>query len=105
MIEASHPSIRSGCSIAVALNREDKEEVVVIAEIKIANAAIYQGIAEKIYEQIHLNFGIPVYEIYLLPPKTIPKTTSGKLRRSYTKLAIEENQLPLLFKWNKAGVE
>lgn len=103
VIEASHPSIRSGCSVAVALNHEDKEEVVVIAEVIIANAVIYQEIAEKIHEQVHLNFGIPVYEIYLIPPKTIPKTTSGKLRRSYTKLAIEENQLSLLFKWNKAG--
>ncbi|CEG56898.1 fatty acyl-AMP ligase [Legionella fallonii] len=104
VVEASHPSIRSGCSVAYAISGDDKEEVTVVAEVKNATSIIFPEIAQKIYEQVNLNFGIPIHEISLCLPKNIPKTTSGKLRRSHTKLMIENNQLPVLFKWNPVGI-
>ncbi|CEK12188.1 fatty acyl-AMP ligase [Legionella hackeliae] len=104
IVEGSDKAIRLGCTAVFAVNGNDKEEVAVVTELKLNNAATYEEIAQKIYEQIHLNFSIPVQVITFIPPKTIPKTTSGKLRRGYIRAALEANELDVLFKWSPKGV-
>ena len=102
-IETSHPEIRPGCSVAYASNYGNKEEVTVVVEINKHNLVLFKEITQKIYEHVNLNFCIPISEIILCPAKSIPKTTSGKLRRQHTKLMVENHGLPILFKWNSTG--
>jgi acyl-coenzyme A synthetase/AMP-(fatty) acid ligase len=51
----------------------------VVAETK-AEAAEHAGLAQRLREALRAA-GIPVDAVHLVPPGTLPKTTSGKLRR------------------------
>eukprot|EP00922_Rhytidocystis_sp_ex-Travisia-forbesii_P022207 GHVS01032526.1.p1 GENE.GHVS01032526.1~~GHVS01032526.1.p1 ORF type:complete len:889 (-),score=177.75 GHVS01032526.1:700-3366(-) len=43
------------------------------------------SLAERIAAAVHHSTGLRVHRLWLLKPRTIPKTTSGKIRRSFTR--------------------
>jgi acyl carrier protein len=77
------PGVRRGC-VAV-FGSPDKpggtERVVVLAESREADAARHGEIRTRINELAIGLIGAPVDDIVLAPPHTVPKTSSGKIRR------------------------
>ena len=77
------PGIRRGC-VAVFGSMDSAsgtERVVVLAETREANAAQHEALKKKINAlAIHL-IAAPADDIVLAPPHTVPKTSSGKIRR------------------------
>jgi acyl-CoA synthetase (AMP-forming)/AMP-acid ligase II len=49
--------------------------------------------------------GIQLHAVALVRPGTIPRTTSGKLRRSLTGQAMTDGLLPVLAMWSVPVVE
>lgn len=80
---AAVDGVRAGNVIAFGVEgRRGKEALVVVAESKADDAdACRRSVAEKVREAV----GIPAKEIVLVPPGTLPKTSSGKLQRSLCK--------------------
>ena len=79
-VEAAHPAIRRGCSAAFSVSVDDAEQLVIAAEVErrwgdptAIVATIYRAVAEE--------FAVRPAEVLLLKAATIPKTSSGKLRR------------------------
>src|SRR5689334_15852797 len=77
------PGVRRGC-VAVfgsldAVN--GTERVVVLAETREPNAGRHGEIRTRINELAIGLIGAPVDDIVLAPPHTVPKTSSGKIRR------------------------
>lgn len=76
--------VRRGCVavIGVAAEEEGSERLVVLVETRerdeVGRARLRRDIAERAVAVL----GEPVDEIVLLPPRSLPKTSSGKLRRS-----------------------
>lgn len=73
--------VRAGCVAAVGLPsaRRGTELVVVVAETKAA-ASEHPRLARRVREALRLR-GIAVDRVELVAPGTIPRTTSGKVRR------------------------
>jgi fatty-acyl-CoA synthase len=71
--------------------RSGTERLVVTAEIR--NAADSKRIAGDISRAVHEGMGLPPDVIEILPPQSIPKTSSGKLRRSETRRLYLEGKL------------
>ena len=75
--------VRRGC-VAVFGSTDavsGTERVVVLAETRERDAARHQELKAKINELAIGLIGAPVDDIVLAPPHTVPKTSSGKIRR------------------------
>jgi len=85
--------VRPGCVVAFGApdERQGTEKFVVTAEIR--NAADAKRIESEIAHAMQETMGLPPDVIELLPPQSIPKTSSGKLRRSETRRLYLEGQL------------
>ena len=79
--------IRKGCVVAFGLRDEDSgtEKLVVAAETRERDAARRAAIAARVTELVLQGLGLPPDRVELIPPGSIPKTSSGKLRREETK--------------------
>ncbi len=79
--------IRKGCVVAFGLSDEESgtEKLVVAAETRERETARRAAIAAKVTELVSQGLGLPPDRVELIPPGSIPKTSSGKLRREETK--------------------
>jgi fatty-acyl-CoA synthase len=77
---ATVEGIRTGNVIAFGVEgRKGREAVVVVAETREDDhSPIRQAVAVRVLEAV----GVPAEEVVLVPPGTLPKTSSGKLQRS-----------------------
>ena len=85
--------VRAGCVVAFGAPdaRTGTERLVVAAEIRDKSAA--PRISGEITTAIDDAIGMPPDLVRLLPPQSIPKTSSGKLRRSETRRLYLEGKL------------
>ena len=79
--------IRKGCVVAFGLAGRESgtEKLVIVAESRETDAARRAAIAAAINDQVSKGLGLPPDRVELLPLGSIPKTSSGKLRREETK--------------------
>lgn len=89
------PGIRKGCVAAFGVhdNVTATEKLIVVAETYEQNKQAQQKIRQAVIENMGISLGIPPDGVILVPPKTIPKTSSGKLQRSACKQAYVEKKL------------
>jgi len=77
------PGVRRGC-VAVFGSLDPAsgtERVVVLAEMRQSDAATQDSVRKQINDLALNLIGAPVDDIVLAPPHTVPKTSSGKIRR------------------------
>ena len=77
------PGVRRGCVVAFAAPDPEhgSERLVLLAETRERDPARRAALARRIRERATEVLGLPPDEIVLAPPRAIPKTSSGKLRR------------------------
>jgi acyl transferase domain-containing protein/NADPH:quinone reductase-like Zn-dependent oxidoreductase/acyl carrier protein len=96
---ASHPAARAGCCAAFAVNGPGGEGLAIVqeteprAEYKPAEvfAAMRKAVAEA--------HGIDTAAIALIAPGSIPRTSSGKIRRNACRAAFLEGALDAAAEW------
>jgi fatty-acyl-CoA synthase len=78
---------RKGCVVAFGLKDAESgtEKLVVVAESRLEDPAKKRALAAAINDEVTRGLGIPPDRVELIPPGSIPKTSSGKLRRDETK--------------------
>jgi fatty-acyl-CoA synthase len=86
-LAARADAIRKGCIVAFGLKDETSgtEKLVVVAETREREASRRAAIAAAVTKQVSDGLGLPPDSVELLPLGSIPKTSSGKLRREETK--------------------
>ncbi|TAM48727.1 MAG: fatty acyl-AMP ligase [Acidobacteria bacterium] len=74
--------VRAGCAVALGFvpDGDGAEALLVLAE-RARDAAPDDGIAERIRSAVLEHTGIRPYTVRLLEPGTLPRTSSGKMRR------------------------
>ena len=89
---ADIPGIRKGgvAVFGVTDQASGTERVVVLAETREADPAARAALQARAHEVTTDIAGTPPDEIVLAPPRTVPKTSSGKIRRSAAKAALRE---------------
>jgi fatty-acyl-CoA synthase len=79
--------VRKGCVVAFGIKDQASgtEKMVVVAEARETDASRRTAMAAKVTEQVSRGLGLPPDRVELIPLGSIPKTSSGKLRREETK--------------------
>ena len=93
-VVASVPGVRRGCVAAFGIEEEGTEALVVVAETKVSKEGpekeeLRKAIAGVVARQV----GLPPDRVILVRPHTVPKTPSGKIRRSETRQRLLEDRL------------
>ncbi|WP_420795317.1 condensation domain-containing protein [Legionella brunensis] len=103
---SASPHIQKGCVIAFSEKTEATEQLVLVADVK-ANTPpeAYSEIVVMMQKAISSSFNLSANAIYLTPPKTIPKTTSGKLQRKRCAELVENNQIKYLYCYRSSAVD
>jgi 1-acyl-sn-glycerol-3-phosphate acyltransferase len=85
--------VRAGCVVAFGApdERSGTERLIVVAEIRDASDA--KRISKEISAAVQDTMALPPDAIELVRPQSIPKTSSGKLRRSETRRRYLEGDL------------
>lgn len=88
------PKIRKGCVIAFGVvdKASGTEKLIIVAETY-EKEENQQSIRAQIIEKMAITLDILPDTIVFVPPKTIPKTSSGKLQRSACKQAFIQDNL------------
>ncbi len=91
-IEKCHPAVRPGCSAAFSVDVDGEEQLVVVAEVARANQLVElasqfqvdnspEEIVQSIRKSISNQHDLRAYQVILLKPGSVPKTSSGKIQR------------------------
>lgn len=74
--------LRPGCSVAVSTAFEGEgEQLILLAERALNSQRPDQAITEEIAERVLSGVGLTPYHVQILDPGTLPRTSSGKMRR------------------------
>src|SRR5258708_28994486 len=86
-VVAHVPGVGKGWAAALGAADPGKgtERLVVVAETRERDRAARTRIAQAITAQVSAAMGLPPDVVEVVPPNTIPKTSSGKLQRDATK--------------------
>ncbi len=98
-IEESHPALNTNaCACFSTINAEQKECLIVIAELNrhYLKQSDYTDIINTIQQCINEEHLISADNILLIKPYSLPKTTSGKIKRYASKNAYINNQLNIV---------
>ncbi|MFN4174927.1 MAG: hypothetical protein ACK4HV_07495, partial [Parachlamydiaceae bacterium] len=90
IVEGAHENIRTGCVAAFSITGDLSEELVLVAEVKTKPSEIE---IEAIRTEVMRHFQLIPKDIKLLKPRTVLKTTSGKIRRRDMRKSYLENSL------------
>ena len=94
------PAFIPDSCVAFSITYEDEEQLIVVAEITRAamRSGDYEAIAAAVRKVLAEVCELAAAELVLVQPGTVPKTSSGKIRRQPCKQMYLENSLPVLFR-------
>ena len=96
---AGIPGVRRGCVAAFgARTAAGTEQLVVAAETRERDEASISRIRQQIVARVAAQAGLPPDAVALVAPGSIPKTSSGKIRRAETRALFERGELGRLGK-------
>jgi acyl-CoA synthetase (AMP-forming)/AMP-acid ligase II/acyl carrier protein len=96
-VEESHPALRKGQGAAFSVDKNAAESLVIVYEMysEYEKNGSRDEIFDAIIKAVSRHHGIPVHTIVLVKPSSIPKTSSGKVRRSECRRKFLEGSLSL----------
>ena len=94
-VVGSIDGIRKGCVAAfgVADETTGTERVVVLAESRAESASEHERLEREAIATVAAQVGVPPDVVRIVPPGTVPKTPSGKIRRAAARDAYESGPL------------
>jgi 1-acyl-sn-glycerol-3-phosphate acyltransferase len=83
--------VRKGCVAVFACSDPDKgtERLIILAETRIKDHKHLDALRNRISVAATDLLDLPPDEVVLVPPRTVPKTSSGKIRRSQSRSLFE----------------
>ena len=93
-IESAHPAIRPGSSAAFSIDHAGAEAIVVVAEADLRRTDDPPTeIVAKLANAVIAQHDVAASWVTLIPPRSIPKTSSGKIQRAATRQAWQSDRL------------
>ncbi|MBD2448798.1 fatty acyl-AMP ligase [Nostoc sp. FACHB-152] len=102
-VENSHPSLRLGCGAAFAIDYKGSEELVIVHEVERSylRKLNVQEVVDSIRQTVASQHGLQVFATSLIKPGSIPKTSSGKIRRQACRTAFLAGSLDVVEDWSE----
>lgn len=105
-VETAHAALAAAGSAAFAIEHDGEERLAVVVEIdRMARRDVdASAVFDAILGAVQAEHGVAVEAITLLEPRTLPKTTSGKVRRRTCRDRFLAEDLPAIASWRRAAV-
>ena len=104
-VEESHPAFRPGCGAAFAAEGEGEgtERLVVVQEVRSQDGADLDvpAIGAAAAAELSERHDAALDTLVLIPPRTLPKTSSGKVARRIARRSLDDGTLPVLATWRR----
>ncbi|WP_024801100.1 AMP-binding protein [Nocardia sp. BMG51109] len=100
--EESHPALRPGCVAAVDISSEEENEgdrIVIVQEVRPDAGDDLEGAAAAVRRAISTEHAVGVHAVVLITAGQIPKTSSGKIRRSETLKMLQSGAFEVQHQW------
>jgi natural product biosynthesis luciferase-like monooxygenase protein len=95
-VERAHRSVRPGCTAAFPLEVEGEEHLAVAAEVDMREGLDTSAVVEAIRRAIAEEHSVHAHAVVLIQPRSIPKTSSGKIQRRATRAAYLSGELEVV---------
>jgi acyl-CoA synthetase (AMP-forming)/AMP-acid ligase II/acyl carrier protein len=96
-VQNSHPGLQAACGAAFSVPRGGEERLIVVQELqRTARHGNLEEIAEAVQSRVVQEHGVTPYEILLLKPGSVPRTSSGKIQRHACRDGYRNRTLPVL---------
>lgn len=93
-VDRSHGALRAESAVAFALDRAGEERLVIVAELERNQRQVDpQQIIGAIRQAVAEEHGVRPWGVTLVPPASLPKTSSGKLQRQSVKVSFQAGTL------------
>ncbi len=103
LVENAHEAIRPGCTAAFSVEEDSEEKLVIVAELRQHKNLPFEEIVAMIRQIITETNDIRVHAIVLIKPRTISKTSSGKIQRHAVKNEYEDGTLKVVHDWKSTA--
>jgi len=99
-VENSNNLLRPGGTASFSADVNNEEQLVIVQEARAKQNVNWEDVVEDIKKAVLEIHNILPHTIVLIQPKSIFKTSSGKIKRNATKQAFSEKSLDIIFEWN-----
>jgi thioester reductase-like protein len=96
--ERAHPAVRRGCVAAFPVEVEGEERAALVAEVDTSRLGdtAPDALLQRLREAISDACQVALHDVGLLAPRSLFKTSSGKIQRRRMRAALAAGELPLL---------
>jgi len=98
-VENAYPGLRPGCNAVFSTDIDGQERLVVVQEVRNPKKLDADEVIKAIRQSVTETHELMVYSVVLIRPRTIPKTSSGKIQRRATKKEFLEGSLKVVKQW------
>ena len=94
-VQKAHPSLRSSCGAVFTLELKGEQKLIVVQEVERnhLNRLDIKEVLGNITESVTANHGLQIYKTVLIKQGSIPKTSSGKIKRLACRSSFLNGQL------------
>jgi acyl-CoA synthetase (AMP-forming)/AMP-acid ligase II len=102
-VETSHESLRAGCGAAFAIDFKGAERLVVVQEVERSylRKLDEHTVASSIQQSVSAHHGLDIFATVLVKTGSIPKTSSGKIRRHACRMEFLTGNLDVVKDWSE----
>jgi long-chain fatty acid adenylase/transferase FadD26 len=96
-VEQSNPALHPSCAAAFWVPGDLTERLVVVLEVngRVLKGASPSAVAARVAATVRADHGLPVHDVVLIRRGTLPRTSSGKVRRQACRTAYLAKDLTL----------
>jgi acyl transferase domain-containing protein/acyl-CoA synthetase (AMP-forming)/AMP-acid ligase II/acyl carrier protein len=100
-VETAHPALSATGAAAFSVEAGGEERVVVMAEVERTYLRRLEpaAIVDAVRRAVSAEHGLVLNAVVLLKPRTLPKTSSGKVRRTVCREAFLSGELDAIATW------
>lgn len=98
-VERSHRSLRPACGAAFSIDVEGTEQLVIVQEINDRATASHEDIVAAIRQSLAETHEVNPDAVVLIEPRTISRTSSGKIQRYACREAFLAGALETVHEW------
>lgn len=97
-IGTRHPSLRPNCAAAFSVEARGGERLVLVTEVYPDRLDSPEAVFRALRQGI-VDHGLQAYSLLLIPPRHLPKTSSGKIARRKSKQLFNSSGFKIIAQW------
>jgi acyl transferase domain-containing protein/acyl-CoA synthetase (AMP-forming)/AMP-acid ligase II/NADPH:quinone reductase-like Zn-dependent oxidoreductase/acyl carrier protein len=98
-VERSHRALRPACGAAFSMDVDGAERLVIVQEVKDRASVPYEDVVAAIRRALTESHEVHPDAVILIEPRSIPRTSSGKIQRYACREAFLAGTLDVVHEW------